>query len=309
MMALRAHSRGGPEKLVYERAPRPVPAAGEVLVEVRAAAITFAELGWDLSWTRLDGSDRTPVIPAREVSGVVAELGPGVRGLAAGDQVYGLIDFDRDGAAAEYATVWAGDLAPRPRTVDDARAAALPLAALTAFQALVEHAVLAPGERVLVLGGAGGVGVYGVQIAACLGARVTATDAAGHAALVRSLGAEDFFDHTTADLERSGAAFDVVLDTVGGAALERAYPLVRPGGRLVTLSAQPPAEVTDRYGIVAIFFVARPDRDQLAYLARLVDEGGLRPVVARAFPLAEGRAAFESGRLPRRPGKTVLLVS
>jgi len=308
MMALRAHSRGGPEKLVRERVPRPVPAAGEALVKVRAAAITFAELGWDLSWTRLDGSDRTPVIPAHEVSGLVAELGPGARGVAVGDAVYGLVDFDRDGAAAEYVTVWAGDLARRPRTVDDAEAAALPLAALTAFQALVDHAVLAPGERALVLGGAGGVGVYGVQVAAGLGAWVAATGSAADAEFVRALGAHEFFDYTTDDLERSGAQFDVVLDAAGATELERVYPLVRPGGRLVTLAAPPPAEDADHHGVAVIFFIVRPDHDQLAHLARLVDEGRIRPVVARTFPLAEGRAAFESATGPRLPGKTVLTV-
>ena len=155
MMALRAHARGGPEQLVYESAPVPVPGPGEALVAVHAAAITFAELSWDESWTTRDGRDRTPVIPSHEVSGTVAALGPGADGLAVGEEVYGLIDFDRDGAAAEYVTVPAAHLAARPRSVSDEEAASLPLAALTAWQALVDHAALEPGERVLVQGGAG----------------------------------------------------------------------------------------------------------------------------------------------------------
>src|SRR5215469_5972172 len=148
MMALRAHARGGAEQLRYERAPVPEPGPGEALVAVHAAAITFAELTWDLSWTTRDGRDRTPVIPSHEVSGTVAGLGPGTEGLAPGDEVYGLIDFDRDGAAAEYVTLPAADLAPRPGPVSHAEAATLPLAALTAWQALVNHAALQPGERV-----------------------------------------------------------------------------------------------------------------------------------------------------------------
>src|ERR1700735_3419148 len=173
MMALRAHTRGGPEQLVYEQAPAPVPGPGEALVAVHAAAITFAELTWDLSWTTRDGRDRTPVIPSHEMSGTVAALGPGTSGVGPGDEVYGLIAFDRDGAAAEYVAMPAAELAARPRSVSHQAAAALPLAALTAWQALVDHAALKAGERVLVHGGAGGVGVYGVQLAAALRGPVT----------------------------------------------------------------------------------------------------------------------------------------
>ena len=183
MMALRAHTRGGPEQLVYEEAPTPVPGSGEALVEVHAAAITFAELTWDLSWTTSDGRDRTPVIPSHEVSGTVVALGPEAGGVAVGDEVYGLIDFDRDGAAAQYVTLPAADLAARPRSVSHVDTATLPLAALTAWQALVDHAAVKPGERVLVQGGAGGVGSYVVQLAASLGGSVTATGRAGPAGI------------------------------------------------------------------------------------------------------------------------------
>ena len=115
MMALRAHARGGPGQLVYEQAPVPSAGPGEALVAVHAAAITFAELTWDLEWTTRDGKDRTPVIPSHEMSGVVAALGAGVAGLAVGDEVIGLIDFDRDGAAAEYVVMPASGLAAKPR--------------------------------------------------------------------------------------------------------------------------------------------------------------------------------------------------
>jgi Alcohol dehydrogenase GroES-like domain len=137
---LRRSARGGSEQLVYEQAPVPVPGPGEARVEVHAAAITFAELNWDLTWTTRDGRDRTPVIPSHEVSGVVAGLGEDVHGLSAGQEVYGLIPFDRNGAAADYVTVPAADLADRPRSVSHVQAASLPLAALTAWQALSDHA-------------------------------------------------------------------------------------------------------------------------------------------------------------------------
>jgi NADPH:quinone reductase-like Zn-dependent oxidoreductase len=313
MMALRAHARGGPEQLVYEQAPTPLPGPGEALVEVHAAAITFAELTWDQTWTTLDGQDRTPTIPSHEVSGTVVGLGPGTSGVAVRDEVYGLIDFDRNGAAAQYVTLPAAHLAARPRSVSHVETATLPLAALTAWQALVDHAALKPGEEVLVTGGAGGVGVYAVQLAASLGAAVTATGRARQRDFVLGLGASTFL----ASDSREGAgpaqpapedAFDVVIDTVGGAVLEASYGMTRPHGRLVTLGEPPDAGKAEALGLRAVFFVVTPDAAELAHLAALVDGGKLRPVLSQTFPLKDGRKAFESATVPHPPGKTVLIV-
>jgi NADPH:quinone reductase-like Zn-dependent oxidoreductase len=312
MRALRAHARGGPEQLVYEEAPVPVPGPGEALVAVHAAAITFAELTWDASWTTSDGKDRTPVIPSHEVSGTVSALGPGATGLAVGDQVYGLIDFYRDGAAAGYVTVPAADLAAKPRSVSHVEAAALPLAALTAWQALTDHAALKPGEQVLVQGGAGGVGSYAVQLAAVLGGIVTATGREQQRDFILGLGATTFLAAGAGQAGYQAAAvpdgFDVTVDTVGGPALEASYPVTRRGGRLVTLSAPPSADKAAARGLQATFFIVRPDAAELARLAGLVDDGRLRPVVSQTFPLSEGRQAFESATRPHPPGKTVLVV-
>jgi NADPH:quinone reductase-like Zn-dependent oxidoreductase len=309
MLALRAHRRGGPEVLTVERAPVPALAAGEVLIEVHAAAITFDELTWPETWVR-DGTDRTPIIPSHEVSGVVAAVASDVDDLAVGDEVYGLIRFDRDGAAAEYVAVPAADLAVRPATVSHQVSAALPLAGLTAWQALVDHAKVTSGEKVLVLGGGGGVGALTVELAADLGGEVTTTvrsDAARD--LATDLGAGHVIDTRTADFAAQDTAYDVVVDTVGGSTLERAFTVLRPGGRLVTLSAPPPAGIADAFEVQATFFIVVPDRAQLARLGALVDEGRLHVTIANVFALRDGRAAFESGRLrPRRPGKTVLMV-
>jgi NADPH:quinone reductase-like Zn-dependent oxidoreductase len=306
MAALRAHRRGGPEQLVFERAPVPVPAAGEALVAVHAAAITFDELTWDETWTR-DGVSRTPVIPSHEVSGVVREVASGVTDFAPGDEVYGLIPFDRDGAAAEYVCVPAADLAPKPSTVSHAVAAALPLAGLTALQALVDHAGVRPGETVLVHGGAGGVGALTVQLAAMLGARVTATVRSDAGDLVRGYGAVRVIDVRTETFD--DAVYDVVIDTVGGETLDRSFPVLGRGGRLVTLSAPPPPVKADEYGVTATFFIVTSDRDQLDELAALVDSDRLRIELSQTFPLAEGREAFESRHSGgRRAGKTVLIV-
>ncbi len=309
MMALRAHARGGPEQLVYEQAPRPEPGAGEALVAVRATGITFAELTWDESWTTRDGSDRTPVIPGHEVSGTVAAIGDNVTGVAAGDAVYGLIDFDRDGAAAEYVTVPATTLAIRPGSLTDVEAATLPLAALTAWQALVDHARLLPGERVLVQGGAGGVGVYAVQIASLLGGEVTATGRAASEDFVRQLGATGFVSAPSSSDAGQPGGFDVVIDTVGDAVLTASFDLLRQGGRLVTLAAPPDQAQAAEHNVRATFFVVEPGRDDLVEIADLADRGRLRPIVSQTFALADGRRAFESGSRARPPGKTVLVVA
>lgn len=308
MMALRAHKRGGPEQLVYEQAPKPSPGRGEVLVEVHAGAITFAELTWDLSWTRKDGSDRTPIIPSHEVSGIVAGLGPDVTEFAVGDAVYGLIDFDRDGAAADFVTVPVTGLAPKPRDVTDVEAAALPLAALTAWQALVNYAQLERDEKVLVHGGAGGVGVYAVQLAHSLGAHVIATDLPEHESFVRGLGAAEFIDVTSQHFDKILHDVDVAVDTVGGDTVERTYDVMRPGGRLVTLGGPPDEQRAVEHGVKATFFVVSPDRAELSHIAGLVEDQTLQSVVSQTFSLSDGRAAFESGASLRPPGKTVLTV-
>jgi NADPH:quinone reductase-like Zn-dependent oxidoreductase len=307
MMALRAHARGGAEQLVYELAPVPSPGPGEAIVTVHAAAITFAELTWDLSWTTRDGQDRTPVIPSHEVSGTVAGLGSGASGPAVGDEVYALVEFDRDGAAAGYVTLPAAHLAARPQSVSHAEAATLPLAALTAWQALVDYAVLKPGEQVLVQGAAGGVGSYAVQLAAILGGIVTATGGARQRDFVLNLGATTFMA-SGAGRTAAPPKYDVVIDTVGGDVLDASYEVTRRGGRLVTLSAPPSAEKAADAGVHAVFFVVTPDTAELAQLAALVDEGKLRPIVSQTFPLADGRRAFESATRPHPPGKTVLIV-
>jgi NADPH:quinone reductase-like Zn-dependent oxidoreductase len=311
MMALRAHARGGAEQLVYESAPVPVPGPGEALVAVHAAAITFAELTWDLSWTTRDGRDRTPVIPSHEMSGTIARLGPGADGLAVGEEVYALIDFDRDGAAAEYVTLPAVHIAARPRSVTHVAAATVPLAALTAWQALVDYAALEPGEQVLVQGGAGGVGSYAVQLAALLGGIVTATAHARQRDFVLDLGASAFLPYGDGETTPPGVSpggFDVVIDTIGGAVLDASYGMARRGGRLVTLSGPPSADKATALGVHAMFFIVTPDAAELARLAGLVDDVRLRPVVSQTFPLRDGRKAFESATAPHPPGKTVLIV-
>jgi len=298
MKAIRLH-RSDAESLVYEEAPRPIPGTGEILVSVHAAGVTPSELEWAPTSTLADGRPRPrPGIPGHEFSGVVAGLGAGVADLSIGDEVYGLNDWYREGAQAEFCLARSDEVAPRPRSVDHAHVAVTPISSLTAWQALIERARLAPGERVLIHAGAGAVGTFAVQLARWRGARVLATAATSNVDFVRELGADEVVDYTRVRFEEAARGVDVVLDTVGGETLERSWSVLGPGGRLVTIAAG--SETTTDPRVRDAFFIVRADRAQLAEVARLVDAGSLRPVVARILPLAEGRAAYA----PRSQGST-----
>ena len=308
MKAVRAHTRGGPEALRYEDAPVPEVGASEVLVEVHAAAVTPGELAWDETWQSADGADRTPVIPSHEFSGVIAQVGEDVSSLTPGSQVYGLINFNHDGAAAEFVSLPQEAVVPRPVRLSHVESAALPLAALTAWQALSDHARLQPGERAFIQGGAGGVGSLAVQFAKALGAEVTATASEDDEPLVKTLGADRVVRSVSAALSPGEPLFDVLLNTFGGPVPEESYGLVRPGGRLVTLAEPPDQSMTERHAIQGIFFIVASDRDELRRIADLAEQGELRTAIARTLPLADAAIAYGPPPAPRRPGKTVLVV-
>jgi NADPH:quinone reductase-like Zn-dependent oxidoreductase len=294
--------------LRYEEAPRPIAGNGEVLVEVHAAAVTPGELSWDASWIRNDGTDRTPMIPSHEFSGVVVSTAAGVDDVRVGDEVYGLIDFHRDGAAAEWVGLPHDVVVGRPLVLSHVESAALPLAALTAWQALTRHGHVQRGDRVFIQGGAGGVGSLAVQLAKSIGATVSATATPEDQPLLRSLGADAVVESPDAALASGEPGFDVLLNTFRGPVPAKSYDLVRSGGRLVTL-AEPfdKAETTSR-GIEGIFFVVESDTADLRRIAMLAERGALRPVIARTFPLSEASEAYGPSPSPARPGKTVLVV-
>lgn len=312
MKAIRLHGRGGPEQLVCEDSPAPALEAGDALVRVHASSITRAELTWPPVHTAPDGSTRPFIIPGHEVSGVVEAVAPGVREVKAGDEVYALVDFDRVGGAAEYVAVRAADTAPKPSSLSHVEAAAVPLAGLTAWQALFNQAGLSEGQSVLIHGAAGGVGTYAVQFARLAGARVIGTARAKDEGLLRELGADEVIDYTAARFEDEVAGVDVVFDAVGGETLERSWRVLRPGGVLVTIASSEAANSPDKraaeFGVRGVFFIVRPDRGQLIEIARLIDGGKVRPVIGSVFPLAGAREAFGQGMGGGRPGKVVLRV-
>ena len=297
MRAMRA-SGPDPASLACETIPVPEPGPGELLVEVQATAVTAGELTWPESW---------PAIPCHDLSGVVTAAGPEVQGWPPGAEVYGLVGFDRPGAAAEYVTAPAAELAPKPSAIDHLAAAAVPLGALTAWQALHEHARLQPGQHVLVHGGAGGVGAYAVQLAALHGARVTATASASNHAFVTGLGADQALDYS-GRFEDHVRDVDVVVDPVGGDITARSWPLLRSGGTLVAIAEEPDPSHAGRADVRGVYFVVRPDGGQLRELARLIDNRRLRPMVSLAFGLSDLPEAFQAQRRSRPPGKVVVSV-
>jgi NADPH:quinone reductase-like Zn-dependent oxidoreductase len=306
MRALRAHARGGPEVLVYEEAPRPEPVDADVCVLVTAAAITIDELTWPDTWEH-NGVERTPVIPSHEFAGVVAAVGPDVARLSVGDSVFGLVPFDRDGAAAEYVVVPEDRCAIKPEGVSDVVAAAAALPALTAWEALSDQLGLAAGRRLLVHGATGAVGAFVTQFARRQGLRVTGT--------VRTAASVDRAHHLGADaviVTSEGDPVDLqecdaAINAAGADTPEWIYRAVAPGGRLITLQAPPDQELAAKQGIEARFFIVHPRRSKLEELAALLAEGSAEVSVGKTFPLSEGRAAY-AGEGRDTPGKPVLLV-
>ncbi|HEY8546497.1 MAG TPA: NADP-dependent oxidoreductase [Acidimicrobiales bacterium] len=307
MKAVRIHEPGGPEGLVYEDTPDPTPTAGDVVVEVHACGFTPDELRWPATWVDRAGRPRTPSVPAHEVSGVVVAVGAGTTGFAVGDEVFGLGDPYRDGAAAEYVAIEARNLAPKPATIDHAAAAALPQAGLAAWQGLFVHGWLNAGQALLVHGAAGGVGSMAVQLGAECGAKVIGTGRPGARATVMDLGAVRFVDLEKEPFEQGIRRVDVAFDTIGGDVLARTGQVVRDGGALVSIAGVPP-EGSVGEEVRSTYFVRVPDRGQLEEIARRVDAGGLRPTVGAVYPLAEAREAFLTKAASSIPGKVVLTV-
>jgi NADPH:quinone reductase-like Zn-dependent oxidoreductase len=295
MRAIRLRSASGPAGLELDELETPTPGTGEALVRVHAAAVTRDELDWPV--------DRLPATPSYEFSGVVAALGAGAD-VQVGEEVFALSGFDRDGAAAEFVLLPASVLAPKPRSLGHLECAAIPLAALSAWQGLFDHGRLGEGQRVLVHGAAGGVGGFAVQLARTVGATVIGTASAAGLGAVRAMGADQVVDHRGARFEGVIEPVDLVFDTVGGERLDRSPAVVRPGGRIVSVAEEPPTGS----GVESVYFVVEPSREQLIEIAELVDAGKVRVTIDTVFPLTEAKAAFERAQGVHGPGKIVLQV-
>jgi NADPH:quinone reductase-like Zn-dependent oxidoreductase len=283
--------------LACEQVATPAPGPGEALVRVHAAALTRDELEWPV--------DRLPAIPSYEVSGVVTALGAGVEGVTVGDEVFGMTAFDRDGVAADYAAIPAELLVRMPHALSHAEAAAVPLAALSAWQGLFDHGSLTKGERVLIHGATGGVGQFATQLASRQEAHVIATTSTAGIARARELGAEIVIDHTAEPWDADIEPVDLVFDTAGGERLARSPGALREGGRLVSVAEEPPQAA----GVSSVYFVVEPNRRELAEIAGLLDGGWPPPAIDSVFSLEEAASAFERSMAVDKRGKVVLEVA
>ncbi|MFC4587509.1 NADP-dependent oxidoreductase [Sphaerisporangium corydalis] len=310
MRAISPRSWGGPEVLTEIEVDRPSPGATEILVRVRAAGVNPTD--WKARSHGGLGLWGDPVILGYDVSGVVEEVGLGVTLFRPGDEVFGMPRFPHQaGAYAEYVTGPARHFARKPPMIDHVEAAALPLAALTAWQSLAETAGLRAGQRVLVHAAAGGVGHLAVQIAKTFGAYVIGTARAAKHPFLSKLGADEVIDYTTADFAEAVRDVDVVLDTVGGDYGRRSLRVLREGGVLITLASPadvPPPDEAGRAGVRSGFLLVEPDHAGMKTIAGLVTDGLLRAEVGTVLPLAEAARAHELGETARTTGKIVLTV-
>lgn len=309
MLAIRVHQYGGPEQLKLEGVPCPVPQEGEVLVHVRAAGVLPAE------WKMREGFFHSvfpvsfPYIPGSAFAGVIEEVGPGVTGFQKGQAVFGR---SSKGTYAEYTTVAVETLAHKPETLSFADAATISGGATVAWTALFECGELQAGQRVLIHGAAGGVGLFAVQFARLKGAEVIGTASTANVDFVRALGAETVVDYTAVPFEQVGRDVDLVLDTVGGETLQRSMPVVKRGGTLVSLLEQPSQEKARELGIRAMKNTAMlpfPSSSLLQTIAELIDKRSVKTVVARSLPLYEARQAHELSQTGHGRGRIVLDVA
>ena len=291
-----------PDRMSVEERTRPEPGIGDVLIQVGAASFTPTELQWPSTWVDRAGRDRRPAIPGHEVSGTVVALGYGTTGFGIGDEVFGLTDWYRDGSMAEFVAVEARNLAKKPDSLTHVDAAAFPMAALTALQALFVHADLQAGQTVVIHGAGGGVGALAVQLALSADARVIGTGRADARDLVLQLGAQQYLD-LAHDAFGEVREVDVVFDLIGGDALHGSWPMLRPGGSIVSVVEAPNAERAD---VTSLLFVVEPNGEQLTKLARRIETERLRPIVGSVGALYDGPSLWAKKIAGGVPGKVVL---
>ena len=308
MKAVVINEYGNESVLNYTDVERPEPKADEILVKVHVAAVNPAD------WKIRDGMGemfgfKLPLILGGDIAGTVEEVGVGVENFKQGDAVYGMTLSSLSGGYAEYAVAKADAIAPKPESLDFANAASLPIAALTAWQAIFDLANLSSGQRILITGASGGVGSMAVQLAKAKGAFVIGTASGKNEKFVRDLGADEFVDYTAQPFEEVVKDVDVVFDTVGGDTLEQAFQTLKKGGFLVSSAQTPSEEKARELGVEADWVFCKPSAQQLAEINRLIEEGKLKTHVETVLPLTDVRKAHQLSQSRRTRGKIVLQVA
>ncbi len=309
MKAIRFHQYGDAGVLRYEDAPKPQVGLDELLIRVHSAGVNPADWQFRQGYYKDFAPRPLPFIPGWDVAGMVEAVGAQVTRFKPGDAVFAMADMSRNGAYAEYIAVCADHVAPAPRAIPLQQAAAVPLAALTAWSALFAHGALAPGQSVLVHAGAGGVGLFAVQLAHHAGARVLATASAANHELLRRFGADEVIDYRGENLALRATGMDLVIDTVGGEMREQSWKLLRPGGLLAGVAMPPPDETQARaHGVRAAMIAVTPDGARLAEIGALIDAGKLQVLIDSEYPLADAAVAQVRSQGRHARGKIILRV-
>jgi NADPH:quinone reductase-like Zn-dependent oxidoreductase len=305
MLAVRIHEFGGRDVLRVEQAPRPAPGTGEMLVRVHAAGVNPVDWKVRQAGGRMLNA-KLPFTLGYDVSGVVEEMGEGLSQFEVGDEVFAYLSLSRGGGYAEYAIVKFDEAAKKPKNIAHVEAAGVPLAALTAWQALFDTADLKEGQTALVHAGAGGVGVFAVQLSKWKGARVIATASKHNHDFLKQLGVDEVIDYRSQNFADIVKDVDVVLDSVGGQTTSDSVKVLRRGGILVSIVGPPPRKLADDAGVRAATILVKPNAVQLGQIAKLIEEGKVKPIVGYVFPLKDVAKAHEQSETGHTRGKIVL---
>ncbi|MBX6394556.1 MAG: NADP-dependent oxidoreductase [Alicyclobacillaceae bacterium] len=308
MKAVMIEDYGDRDQMKVADVPVPELRDSDVLIEVHAAAVNPVD--WKIRRGYLKGrlNHRLPLILGWDAAGIVRKVGPKVKKFQEGDAVFTRPDIERNGTYAEYVAVDESLVAPKPSNITFEEAASVPLAALTAWQALIDHAAVKPGDTVLIHAGAGGVGSYAIQLAKVLGATVVTTVSTRNVEFAKQLGADRVIDYTAGDFSRQVRDVDVVLDTVGGTVQTQSMDVLKRGGRLVSIVQPPDPKLAEEKGIRASYFFLQPDGEKLAKIGEWIEQGKIKPVVGHVFPLEEAARAHELSESNHARGKIVLKV-
>lgn len=308
MKAIVVKAFGGPEVLKYEDAPRPEPKEDEILIRVMAAGVNPVD-----AYIRMGrfhgGSGKLPFTPGMDVAGVIEKTGAKIDKLKAGDPIYAYLSFQEQGGYAEFAIAKQDEASLKPKNIKFEEAAAVPLAATTAWQALVDTAKIDNGQTVLIHGGSGGVGSFAVQIAKARGAKVIATASTPNQDLLKQLGVDQAIDYTTTKFEEVVKDVDVVLDAVRGDTLARSYGVVKKGGIIVSITGQPDKAECEKRGIRGASLMAHPEAKVLEELTKLIEAKKVTPIVSQVVPLADAAIAHAQIETRHTRGKIVLKVA